>query len=251
MTNEPRITPKDLGRIPRKVATLICELVNDYGVRYRVPGNSNHVLLYNGDSKSQPFKVSQHRPEEHSLQFIHTWIKDNVPDYGKKPTTPTKAVVGESDIKALAEAINTGPSGAAKVVPTLEKVDTTGRKPVVDGDGKNLGYDTDGTLFYCRQCDYSRPNRQGFHLHTQSHDPERMAKVASAGGQANSLKRQQREVMVASAFDVLADHLGFKVVDKSVDPAEVVALKQQVADLKTERDDLKARLDLMREALRA
>jgi hypothetical protein len=62
------LRPADLRAFHKKVRRVLLALVNDHGVQCRMP-DGQHVLLYppNGE---RPFKVSAHRPVNHTLTFI-------------------------------------------------------------------------------------------------------------------------------------------------------------------------------------
>jgi hypothetical protein len=63
------LKPGDLRAFPRNVRRVLLELVNNQGVKCRMP-NGTHILLYPPDGESRPFKVSASRGAAASLTFI-------------------------------------------------------------------------------------------------------------------------------------------------------------------------------------
>src|SRR6185503_2765459 len=59
-TEEPRLSGADLGnKWDRRVAKFVCDLVNDFGIRYRI-ADGQHLFQYGLDD-SRPRKVSASR----------------------------------------------------------------------------------------------------------------------------------------------------------------------------------------------
>jgi hypothetical protein len=228
-TTQERITPSDLGKIGRKTKKILCELANSHGVKMRVTHDGNHVLLYNGDTQERPYKISSSRPEETTLTYLKRWIADNVPDYDKpKPKPAPTPLVMTSEKKETS-------------MPALAAVpqDSSPWKPY------KYGFETDGTTYRCatQGCDFSKESTHALHLHAVTHADDLHERRSAATAKALETKAEKRQE-VADALRLLARHL-------KIDMGDTEALKQRVVELEQENADLKARLDLLREALRA
>lgn len=230
------LSTTDLRAFPRKVSALICELVNDYGVRYRIQKGGGHIFLYNGDTKNGPHKVSASRPVEDSMHWMDRWIDANVPQYRERPVT-------DESLKVLAEAVST--TDTHEPVVRLTEPGWTVHKH---------GFETNGEAFRCMEtgCGYTQPDPRGLHFHAAKHSPEgrkQMSKSASTARDASVLARQQRRTMEVEALRVLANRYGLILVEKGEgDPA---ALRVENEGLRKELDDTKARLALIKEAMKA
>lgn len=253
-----RITPGDLGSIPRKTAVIVCELVNEYGVTYRMQNNGGHLYLYNGAQKERPYKISASRPEETTLKFLMKWIEENVPAYleGKEKKEYTMTVSDDALVALQQMVSTTEHQSKPKVVSTAEKMDTNG--PVSGWNPYKYGFevmeDSDGTHYRCafEGCDYTRDgDAKGLHLHEAAHDPEFIAERARRGGVAAGLARQQKKILATEAVRALAGYHGMEVIEKGADTPEVTKLREEIERLKQELDDTKARLSLIRDAMRA
>lgn len=232
-----RVTPSDFRGIPRKVAVILCELVNKHGVRYRIQQGGGHVFLYNGNQQERPYKISGSRPEETTLTYLFEWIEENVPEYGEREVTA-------SDLEVLADALTTEPKEDKIKSPQGDPRDSM--EPMLSSDGKPSGFVTDGEKTYCTQCGFERDGVSlvGLHLHRRSHeDPDAVAEMARKAGKVRKLNREQSDIMVEQALAVIARKLGFKVSAKGTDDPEKAELKKKVADLE-------AKLKLINEAMR-
>ena len=63
------LSRRHLRLFDKHVTKALLSLVNDEGVRYRMP-DGGHIVLYPPDGTTRPFKVSAHRPAKDSLIFI-------------------------------------------------------------------------------------------------------------------------------------------------------------------------------------
>lgn len=236
-TTQERITPKDLGKIKRKTATIVCDLVNNYGVEYKT-SDGTHVFLYNGKNGTRPYKIAASRPEESTLHFLYRWIDENVPDW-KKGTEVSKA-----DLEAL-----------AKAVSTTEHDDEPDDEPDDGWVEYGHGLVTNGEVYKCKDCDWSRPvseGRRGLHLHhTTAHEKKERAASAKKSGETRAIRNAQRKIMVRQAVIVLAEAQGLHISEEKVDTKTIAKLRAQLEKVTTERDEARARLDLIKEGLRA
>ena len=244
MTSDVHITPRDLGGIPRPVALVICELVNNHGVTYRLQkSNGGHVFLYNGDQQTRPFKISGSRQSEDTMTYLEKWIKQNVPTYGVEPVRQT---VTPADVAKLAAVVNTVEHEDKPAEPKVEAVAEEVWKP------HKYGFVTNGQIYRYTYADclYERDDARGLHLHEQIHTGVK-AEYSKAGGKAAALAYQQRKIMVSEALRALAEHHGMTLLDGDTPKVDVEGLIAENARLKQEVEDLKARVALITEALRA
>lgn len=247
-TEAPTIDIRDLAAYPRPVARVIAEAVNKHGVGYRLM-DGGHIRLFNGDRGVTPRKVSAHSKEQVSLRRLLTWLETNVATWPKDEVTPLA-------VETLAEVINTSPKPArTRGTPVTATTETTEEWTPV-----KYGFEQNGDTFRCTTCGYERTgNNRGLHLHAAKHDDSgSQSENGKKGGEARALRAQQRKVHRQEAVRILAEQNGLKVVEKDVDlkavaksEKEMARLQAQVEKLTTERDELRARLDLMKEALRA
>lgn len=63
------LRPKDLRAFHKKVRTVVLALVNDNNLRWRMP-DGQHLFIYPPDGTSRPFKVSAHRRDDATLNFL-------------------------------------------------------------------------------------------------------------------------------------------------------------------------------------
>jgi hypothetical protein len=236
MNTEVQISPKDLGSIPRPVATVVCELVNQHGVKYRMQNNGGHVYLYNG-GQGRPYKISASRPAETTLSFLHKWIEENVPGFGKEPEH--KAVT-PADVAKLAAVVNTEPRPVATKQPDEEWREA------------KFGFVTNGKIFRCTQpgCEYEREDNKGLHLHAYAHDG-RSSGMSKKAAESRALNEQQKEQLIEAAVSTIAEQFGLVVVPKAQGKVSVEKLQRENEALRKEVEDLKARIDLITTALKA
>jgi hypothetical protein len=245
MTEQPTLNPSDLRpTFSKKVATLVAQLVNDYGVRYRIQKDGGHILMYNGEQQNGPHKVSASRPEEDTLHWLNRWIDRNVPEYREREVTP-------ATLKALAEAVNTTDTHEVEE-PQVESSKWAEHKH---------GFETDGEVFRClaKGCGYTRTDPRGLHLHALKHDKSRHRDALQQGTETRALKAEQKKIMVSEALRLLADAHGMVVIPKDEHDskglasaqAEVERLTAANEKLRKELDDTKARLDLIKQAMKA
>jgi hypothetical protein len=101
-------------------------------------------------------------------------------------------------------------------------------------------------------CDYQRVGKfTGAHLHERSHTTEGQEQMAAArAAGAASRKIPHADISARGALETLAAFYGLTVitVDEMEDVTECEALRQENDRLKTELDEVKAKIALIREA---
>lgn len=173
-----------------------------------------------------------------------------------KPTPPPKAVA-ESVAQAREEVEMEAVGEVNREAPEDFHVRETGdyedgwRMWTTGHGDPRPDWETDGTWIRCRRCGWSTTagRRIASHAITR-HDKVIQEKLWGAGAQDAKRETRARNRMVAeveTAIKVLSRAIGKDVGVSD----EVRELRKQVATLTAEKDELQARLDLMREALRA
>lgn len=176
-----------------------------------------------------------------------------------KPTPPPKAIA-----KAVAQAREEAemePVGENREAPEDFHVRETGdyeegwRIYVTSRDEQRPEWETDGTWLRCRRCGWAttKANRMGGHVIT-GHNKEVQQKLW--GPEAQEKKRETRarhrlETQVEKAVDLLNEALGRSAGDSSKLEKTIARLTAERDQWKAKAEETQARLDLMREALRA
>lgn len=238
---EQRITSDQLKTFDKAIRDVVMEAVNEHGVSYRVI-DGGHIRFYCGDRDVIPAKINHNSPAQHILRKLLPWLEENVPTWKNR-----NKVVDRDVVTALAEIVNTSPKPV-----TVEPVQEDGWEDI------KYGFETNGEKVRCKSCGFEREGTAavGLHLHHMKHvDPEGVKARGAKGNVGRKLNQDQRKIMRQEAVRVLAQQNGLDVVEKSAKVPDlrkkVEKLEKQVTDLIAERDELKARLDLIREGLRA
>lgn len=208
-----------LAAFDKDVRRAIHDLITTHGVRYRQP-DGQHMLLYSGSRGERPLKVAAARKPEDSLKFIRQWADKH--GFTEQPADTPTAQVPEETTVAPAHTAKTSPPS---FLPYVIK-------------GQPSEYlISDGTTIRCLKCPWETTITRGAHLHIGTHTGQtsEAAKLAAA-----SRRKNLEKVKVRKALQVLAEEHGLTVGDDRT--AEVEALRQQVADLKT-------KLALIKEAM--
>jgi len=222
-----RIGPDVLKTYPRAVAEVVKEAVNEHGVEFRVI-DGGHLRMYCGNRDVIPAKINHNSPEQHILRKLLPWLEENVPTWKDRNTKVTAQAV-----EILAEVVNTTPRPAPK--PVVEQAEQ-GFKCLRPG------------------CGFVAKSAAGLRMHEAGHTGEK-SKQAKKASETYRLRREQEKIVAQQALTALAEMHGLQVVDRGTNAK---ALEKRTADLEArlekvtaERDELKARMDLMKEAFRA
>jgi hypothetical protein len=243
---DTRITPDKLKTFPRAVAKVVMEAVNDFGVTYRVI-DGGHIRLYCGNADVIPAKINHTSPEQHILRKLLPWLDDNVEGWTSRNDKPTAVAVALTEALARKEETDSPASS----------------EPAGEQDGSTPdqhGFIIEDGIYKCVHCDHTQPKGQGRYLHGLKHrNPEEIRKMQKSAGEGRSLKHDQRVVMRREAVRVLAEQNGLVVFEKGqVDAKSTARLQRQVTELEAkverltaERDEARARLSLITEAMKA
>lgn len=180
----------------------------------------------------------------------------------------------ERERRAAVKAAQPAPSPAPPLKARQEPASDADRQPPADFHVRETGdyeegwelwhtkagderpdWETDGTWVRCRLCGWatSHPHRVSSHTNTK-HNPETQAKMW--GQEAQQLKRETRakhglERSIHAAVEILNKAVGKTEADTSGLEKRIATLTAERDQWKSKADDLQARLDLMKEALRA
>jgi vacuolar-type H+-ATPase subunit I/STV1 len=233
-TETMTIRPDELKVFPREVSGVVMELVNQHGVRYRAIDGS-HILLYSEDKTQRPFKISAKRPSQQTMLYMARWIVTNVPDfYGESVVEDIKASVAEVEEDDQPKTL----------------VYTTGRVSTC------LVVDPATGVVSCTTCGYQQESARGAHLHEAKHTGQSVTNALAGNDARRARAAERREKLEAEqekareAVHFLANYHG--VIDsEGVEQlhAELAERVAEVEQLKQERNDLKAKLAMIKEAM--
>lgn len=271
MTTQTAVSTTELRAYKARVRDLIAHIVNDFGIKYRIIDGS-HLLLYPVDGETRPFKASASRQEAQTLKFLKKFMDDN----GLVDELPApKGAVGD----ALAKAVEKKQVPPADTDPVVEGPKKRGPKPkpippapddglpVAIPDGyeriyskaqhKWTSFARNGDAWICLLCGHEgdKPPLMGSHMATKHVRPmddinarrkqlrSRQEGAAKREALAKVTKAEKHVAALAEVFGVHTDTSGLE--------AEVARLTEKVTALTAERDDLKAKLALIKEAWKA
>lgn len=279
---KPYLNPRDLRAFDRKVVRALCELVNTFGVQYKISGN--HVFLIaphsTGQEIDERLKVSSSRQPENQVKFIERWavkyvrpavVEEAVEKLAEQFNDPTKKPHEKAPQKAATPSVAptptpkpTAPRGASSQAQETnmtepEQVDVDNEAP----SGYHQHHDSGrteketnwwasdtGKHYICKTCGYNH-NGSGFahqakHNMTDAAKAERVRVSIATADRAVSGRKQR----VRNAIKFLAEEYGIPLATDR-DATKVQRLERELAAVTAQRDDYAARLELMREAMRA
>lgn len=300
---ERLLNHKQIKKFPKEVRDVVVDLVNNYGIVYRLQKDGQHLLLYSGKENDRPFKVGAMRNPPAQLRYLRGWIEDHVPAYveEKKEKATVDAIfkcaqgckdasftsVEEinahydkehrdepvedlSEQEALDSHVEQGMAQGAPFQKEPEWV------PYVSASGKQSQYievtkDSDPVVYRCtfEGCEFQRVGEaRGLHLHEQVHTPEGQEirrKAQHKGGQAMAQRFAEKRGDLApresvgtavGALQTLASIYDCVVISKpeyaeltaKADPMLETALRDEVARLQQELDEVNAKMALAKEA---
>jgi hypothetical protein len=266
----PWLTSNQIVKYPATVRELLLYIVNDLRVRHRAI-DGTHMVLYPPDGVSRPFKVAAARQKESQIKYLNEQFLDKYGlarmDAAKEPvkhftTTRTEPEpVSDSLSPGPVEPEPANPPSEPSGAPEPDSVQpgpvlrplTPGRTRVLHSRTEvPLMFETDGERYYCivGGCDYWTDNRRPIGAHTKTHtdSDESKALRAQRSGEARHTNSQLVKAM-KSATRELMGALDWSVAE---DQSLVIEqLHQELAAAKKEVSDLRAKIDLMKEALGA
>jgi hypothetical protein len=278
---KPYLNPRDLKAFDRKVVRALCDLVNKYGVEYKMTGGTGIVLIPPHGSHndvSERLKVSSKRQAEASLRYIEQWaikhvrpakmeealpkLAERFNDPEKKPHPKTQKAAEPAPEKPVEKPATVPSAPAPAVKPEAPQIETSqgSQAPpkgfeqayaVSTGEAMNWWVSADQKTWICKECGHttSDAKTRGGHMRRHSEATDRSTK-------AQRVQTHIRGIIEEADVDLVvytkAEHRRLiREQAPVVDDREVEALRTQLAKVTREREDLQARLDLFREALQA
>ena len=246
------ITRQDLKVFPKEVADVVMKLVNQFGVRYKMP-DGNHLWLMAEDTKVRPYKLAAKRPAQPTMLYLARWIVANVPNYyDDKTEQEIRDLTPEIEEAEQAERVN---GHVATDAPGKPLVYSTGRTSVCFVWNAN----DEHKYVQCTMCDYSQESVRGAHLHEAKHTG-RSAEVQVLATVARNRNREAKKAAEQAEFELATNAVGllmqFFGLDGEAEEVERLRnlLTQQGEDLEAmrrERDDLATKLSMLREVMSA
>lgn len=238
----------DLNGFAKEVRTAIMRFVNDFGIKYRLVESGN-ILLYPKDPHGRPFRVTTQRDAKDSLRYMRKFAEDNdlLPKEEPKRVPAEKVKVSPAQIEPPTSGVVTAdgfilsPGGWVRhhrnngTVTNFERFDEPG------GDKR----------WRCLLCkkegnDWETTRGQALGSHTSMTHTKPMLDPEIRQRMIATRRAKQEERTKQGLIHSLAELLG-----TSADDEEMEALKDENERLVAEVADLRARLDLIGEALRA
>jgi len=304
---ETKIDIRDLRKFDRSVSRMVTDLINTYGIRYRIQSDGVHVLLYplgeyDPSERGARHKVSASRGAVQTLEWLEKWCQKYVaPALVNKQAEMLAARFNDpSKVRRLKAADRPSEPATASVagVPTpalaaQETATSPGTQPPAgfeqhyigsSGEPSNWWVKIGGGEWRCKSCDYSYKGSQLHAAHQRAHTmtPEELSgsakgvKKGDARLPAFEIKTERvtpptnqakttpkvvdgssaqvkaaRTRKIRKAVRMISEATGVDLGDTAMLERKIARLTADLAKATTERDDLKARLDLMREAMRA
>lgn len=248
-TPTERVNPNEFASaFGKPLAQLFAEAINDHGVGYRRM-DATHLRLFCGDRSVMPFKASRSRAVEDTTQNLLKWLSRNVPTWDTRNIKPETLEVLRDTINGVQEEAMT------TTTPTPTPPTETLWVPVETSTGNSWGFETNGTTYRCTECGFTQQYRRGLHLHNAKHTgrASELAMVAAASHKSNVEKNR---MLVTQALTVLAAAHGYGLTEGDAKGVEALtkeldAVKAELIKVTNERDEVKARLSLIQEAMKA
>lgn len=244
-----------------------------------------------GDPNStRPFKVGSHRPVDQAMRYLEGWVEDYVRPWLMErqqealaskfndPTKRQKAAV-EPAVEPVAPQPTPEPPAPQDPAPASPAPDPEGEDPLTfesdpQADGLDdlmppEGYEQWYTQerhsgrrsvksnwwkkvgeneWVCKTCGHTQRGDRLEGSHQKSHKDAREIAAAAATARA---KKGARTRKIKRAMLMLSEATGVDLGDNTALEKKVERLTADLAKVTKERDDYKARLDLIKEGLRA
>jgi len=266
---KPYLNPRDLRAFDRQVVRAMCELVNTYGVEYKISGN--HVFLVaphsTGQEIDERLKVSASRQPENQLKFIERWaekfvrrakveeaaevLAEKFNDPAKKPRVRAQAKPVATTTTPEPPAPEPAPEPASAPAPGPDRTEppsTDGQAP--EGYHQHIdsrrGIETNwwerdgGGKWLCKSCDFTAEGaslrghgpHQVMHLETQEQRSQRSREAGKSRDNEAAAKRARAR----NAIRWLAEEFDVELADKDAGRAarEAEKLNRQVAKLEAQ-----------------
>lgn len=278
--HDDHFDPSLLKSFDKRVARMVGDLANQFGVRVRMIDGS-HAMLYPLDS-SRPFKIAAARPAEQTLDFLEKFAHNHVaPELVGKQVELLAARFNDPTKKRRVRAVKAvvapeptpdpdGPLDPVEdpVQPGSGDVTTSEAPPGYhqhfsqEGKATNWWESDDGGHWVCKEGDYETTNLQRHAAHQRMHSQtaEERSEQTRKANAARDPNREGKRLRARNAIEMLIEDYDLgrvflqrsKVNDASPQAEKkIAALEAKLAKITAERDEYKAKLDLMKEAFSA
>lgn len=251
-----RLEKRDVKLFGDDVGQLLLHVANDLGVKFRVIDGS-HILLYPPDGESRPFKVSSSRPSPQTMRYLTGFISEHCTEQQKQWEAEQERQRAEKMKQPPLKARKPAPKDEPVLRPTTEGWEQI--RHTVTGEPMHFEYDGEG-IYAClvEGCDWINGSRRAIAGHVVTHNPglaeRRKAAIADPEAQARrveSRRRNEAKRKTEAALRVLAEAVGVDIPDQDDSlQQELEKARKTIADLTTERDDLKMKLKAIKEAMK-
>lgn len=226
------LSRKDLPSVwNKKVTDVLLHIVNDLGVRHRII-DGGHLLLYPPDASKRPKKVSASRDATEMLGFLKTWIEVECADEQEHWSKVEAERRRQPQEKV--SAVSNFSSGAPVSEPVQETVDP---EPIEEPEAP----ETVDEGFSCDLCDFTSDTKASKSGHMKAHSE---IYAHDFNGVGRRKVKNAIEVLIEATIGERAMSFGGNGLQEQVNK-----LTERLAKAEQERDDLKAKVKLMREAL--
>lgn len=275
--DKPYLNPRDLKSWDRVVVRALCELVNTYGVRYRIDSNNMHVYLYAPGEQSDDvgitkLKASRSRSANQQLHYIEVWAekyvrpvkveeaatvlaeKLNDPTKRRHEKAPQKAATSEpvpepteapkpSESPSPASPAPTPEPGGEEPLTFQGGVCPEGYHQHLNQEGEETNWwvsDTEPKRYVCKTCGATHRGNGFAHqrMHSMTYEERRDASLGSnAAKQTEVISTQARRTRARNAIRFLAEEFDIPLAT-GTEATKVGRLEQKVARLEQKVADL-------------
>lgn len=267
-----RLDMRQLRKFDDRVARMMTDLVNTYGVPFRIQRNGVHVLLYplNNAFDGRPHKVGAARGAEQSMKHLEEWVKEAVTPAlvasqaemlaarFNDPTKVRRMRRAEAPEDAASEAPQQAQETSSPEVdqePTVEPeaaqieipegydvfpegVDPTPPEGYVRavstrGDAINWWMKEDRSHFICMWRDYETDQLQHSAAHMRKHSMTAEEKAAAARLGNQGRVANRRAQAATEALRTLAEIAGVTITTGEVKAPDTSKLEAEVERLRT------------------
>lgn len=238
----------DIRKFSSDLREVLMAICNRYNIEYRMQKDGVHINLYNGQ-RGAPFKVSANAKPEQQLTRLMAWCERWVPNYVDEVEEAEK--VTEKEVRQLAEKVNTRPVADTKYDEIEDPVEAADAIVADREDEETVLVEDLKHRVPIHAVPRPPPRRE------PQRDPEEPlpepAPVEktdrSEAAKRAAATRAQRTTHAQEAVECLAEYFGIRTSEDQ--RATIDRLNKRIAELEEENSQLKARVSLIREAMRA
>lgn len=254
---QDRFDRSQMRKFDRRVTDMVAMLHDQYGVRVRMQ-DGTHALLYPPDG-TRPFRIAEERPAEQQLAYLEKFAAQHVAphvtevkveDLVERFNDPTKKAHPKSK-DPDSEPVPVEVAEVAVETEATDSIDDPSNLPPEgwhqyrsDKTGEPLNWweSDDGERWMCQICGHVTTEKLGIGGHGRAHSG-RAKSSAVRQGRSQHVQSLLRKLAIACDVDLN--------VTSDAQAKKIAKLEERLAAVTAERDEYKARLDLIREGLRA